>query len=715
MARSVLIVDDSLTVRMDLGACFESAGFIVHLASSLSQARELLAGPTIDGIVLDLLLPDGDGTEFLEEISGTLDPQPPVLMLSSEARVEHRIRGLQAGADEYVGKPYDRDYVVVRLGELIQNRHACQGDQCVLLIDDSATVRKSVGELLGQAGYQVLTAASGEEGLRLVTLHHPRLVIVDSQLPGIDGKEVVQRLRMDSVLRGIPCLMLTGSPTEGSEIGVLDAGADAFLRKEEVAPLLLARVAAVLRSAGKPMRHQAKSLGPSRILAVDDSPVFLDLLAQSLVGEGYNLVRAASGEEALEMLAVQEVDCILLDLMIPGVGGEATCRRLKSMSQTRDIPLIILSALSDQDSVLRGLAAGADDYVAKSAEFEVLRARIRSQLRRKQFEDEKRRHQAELLERELESAEAKAARELAQTRAGLICQLEAKNQQLEEAYEELQTTQVQLVHSAKMASLGQLVAGLAHEINNPLAYVAGNLDAVSSWLGQLSPQIEVALEPSSLEKWARIGKRIRSASQGVERVAELVRKLRTFSRLDEGEFKTVDLPETVESVLFFLEHRLGKSIEIRREYRCRQTQLDCYAGALNQVLMNLFVNAIDAIESVGESGVLTIVLDHDETWFYILVQDTGPGLSPGNEGKLFEPFFTTKPVGQGTGLGLSISFAIVQGHHGKISARNLPDGGCEFRLELPRDLAQRRKDGPVNPPVKLLGTSETTWKSSTGP
>ncbi len=706
MSYKVLIVDDSLTVRMDLGSCFQAAGFDIHLSSSLRQAQQTLRDIPIDGIVLDLNLPDGIGTELLEQLHHEVATRPAVLMLSSEAEVQNRIRGLQAGADEYVGKPYDRNYVVIRLGELIRARRNVQREDHILIIDDSLTVREEVGSLLTEAGYRVFTAATGEEGLQLVALHRPSLVIVDSTLPGIDGAGVIRRIRLDTVLRGTPCLMLTGSETEESETQMLDAGADAFLRKVELAPLLLARVGALLRTAGEPLESPSKALGPSRILAIDQNLDYLRSLSKALVGEGFDLIRASTGEEALEMLGVQNVDCILLDLIVPGIGGEATCRQVKASPLTRDIPLIFLSALQEQDSILRGLAAGADDYIVKSDDFEVLKARIRSQLRRKQFQDEKRLLHAEQLQRQLETAESKATKDLAHARAELIRELEEKNHELQNAYQELQTAQVQLIHSAKMASLGQLVAGLAHEINNPIAYVSSNLESVRGWVGQLSPLIHETLPSELHPKWARIEKRLDSARQGVERVAELVRKLRTFSRLDEGEFKTVEIPESLDSVLSFLEHRLTDGVEVRKSYKGGVTHLSCYASALNQVFMNLLTNAIDSIESTSNSGIVTLGIDSDETWFEVSVTDSGPGLPSGLEERLFEPFFTTKPVGQGTGLGLSISFGIIQGHHGEIVANNLSEGGCRFTVRIPRDLEERIAARNSSPPQNLLGRSD---------
>lgn len=685
MKFSILIIDDSLTVRMDLASRFQAAGFNIHLSANLAQARETLTHFPIDAIVLDVLLPDGDGVDFLHELREQ-HHSLPILMLSTEAEVKSRIRGLKAGADEYIGKPYNGDYVVARAGELIRIQQRSANQDCILVIDDSATVLQQLSEILQDAGYRVLGSASGEEGLRAVALHRPSLVIVDSVLPGIDGATVVRRIRLDAALRGTPCLIMTGSEDLGAESRMLDAGADAFLRKGEPVSLLLARVAAVIRASEQPEETLSSSLSQARLLAVDDSPTYLHGLQEMLSGEGFDIVMATSGEEALEMLAVQPVDCILMDVMMPGLGGEEACRRIKAVHGIRDIPLILLTSKSDRESMLQGLASGADDYVTKNAEAEVLRARVRAQLRRKQFQDEKRRLHAELMERELEAAEARATRELAETRAELICKLESKNKELEHAYLELKSTQVKLVHSAKMASLGQLVAGMAHEINNPLAYAISNLSSISNWLEQLAPTVNSALPPELLSKWERIGNRLHSAGEGLDRVKNLVLKLRTFSRLDEGEFKAIEVPDSIESVLSFLEHRTRDGITIERNYNPTK-RLECFPGPLNQVIMNLVANAIDAIQAVSEEGVITITTSSDETWYRISVADTGAGLAPGSEDKLFEPFFTTKPVGQGTGLGLSISFGIIQGHHGHLRAANRPEGGCEFTIEIPLNLS----------------------------
>ena len=426
MKPAVLVVDDSLTVRMDLGEAFEGAGFGVRLCSTLQEARTALAQqPAFALVVLDVLLPDGDGIEFLAGLKRSpASASLPVMLLSTEAQVQDRVRGLETGADEYVGKPYEPSYVVARATELIRARHSPREGSAppVLVIDDSPTFLHGMQQILEDAGYKVLKASSGEEGLRAAVDQRPAAIMIDSRLPGIDGATVVRRLREDAALRRTPCLLLTASDDPMEELRALEAGADSFARKDEDPALMLARLVAMLRAARTPSAVASNSgfLGPKRILAVDDSASFLEELAAQLRQEGYDLILARSGEEALKLLALQSVDCVLLDVVMPGLSGNEICRRIKESPVLRNTPLLMLTSLDGQRPMLEGIDAGADDYISKSGDFDVLRARVRAALRRKQFEDENRGVQEQLLRKELEAAEARAQRELAETRAALL-------------------------------------------------------------------------------------------------------------------------------------------------------------------------------------------------------------------------------------------------------------------------------------------------------
>ena len=402
----ILIVDDSLTVRMDIGDALEDAGFEPALCADLRSARTALSAGPCHLVVLDILLPDGDGLAFLQELkSSPATAKIPVLLLSTEAEVRSRVRGMGAGADEYIGKPYDINQVVARTRALTSARtqKPTGPERRILLIDDGVTYRHELKEALQEAGYAVFEAASGEEGLGMIAAVHPDALIVDGMLPGIDGATVVRRLKSDASLRTTPCLLLTAAEGSAEELRAFEAGADAYVRKSEDQSIVLLRLAALLRTTTTPPTAASSLLGPKRLLAVDDSVTYLNALASQLRQEGYDVVLATSGEEALEYLAAQPVDCILLDLIMPGLSGQETCRRIKQTPDRRDIPLVMLTARDDREWMIEGINAGADDFIAKSADFEVLKARLRAQLRRKHFEDEHRKIREELVRGQTEA------------------------------------------------------------------------------------------------------------------------------------------------------------------------------------------------------------------------------------------------------------------------------------------------------------------------
>ncbi len=244
---------------------------------------------------------------------------------------------------------------------------------------------------------------------------------------------------------------------------------------------------------------------------------------------------------------------------------------------------------------------------------------------------------------------------------------------------ELQAKQVQLIQSAKMASLGELVAGIAHEINNPLAYVLSHLKTTSASLARL--EATGGVEPSSEqhELLERARDRIAHSQSGAERIRELVLKLRTFSRLDEGERKTVSVRESILSVLTILEHRCKERIEVRTTFG-EPDLVECFPSLLNQAIMNLVANAIDAIEG---TGTISIAAGRHGASYEISVTDSGRGIPENLRERVLEPFFTTKPIGQGTGLGLSITHSIAQKHGGTVELAASEAGGTVATIRFP--------------------------------
>ncbi len=652
MNLSVLIVDDSLTVRMDLVEAFRDAGFLPRPCGTVAEARAILEQGEVALIVLDVQLPDGDGIEFMSEIQGSPDsPSAPIMLLSSEAEVSDRIRGLNRGADEYIGKPYERTYVVARACELLRNRQgSTPSDRAtILLIDDSPTYREGLRAGLTFEGYDVLTAESGDEGLRLAATHRPSAILVDGILPGEDGTTIIRRIRLDAAIQHTPCILLTASEGDDIEVLALNSGADLFVRKEEDLGLLLAKLATILRGATRPDADRASTsmLGPNRILAVDDSVTYLNGVADELRQEGYEMVLAKSGEEAIKLLEVQSVDCILLDLLMPGMGGHETCRRIKADPKLRDIPLIMLTALEDREAMIEGLSVGADDYITKSGDFRVLKARVQAQIRRRIFENENKRIRDRLLKSEREAAEARTNYEVARSRAALVEELEQKNRELE-----------------------AFSYSVSHDLRSPLRAIDG-----------FSRVLMEKYQNSLPADGARYLSLVR---ENTAKMGQLIDDLLQFSRLSRQPLKRVrvsvtDLArEVVESVRG---ECAGRTVDIDID---ELGETDADPALLRQVWVNLVSNAIKYSRRRERATIEIGRMNEDSDEPVYFVKDNGAGFDMSYAGKLFGVFQRLHRAEdfEGTGVGLATVQRIIQRHGGRIWAEAEEDKGATFFFTL---------------------------------
>jgi two-component system NtrC family sensor kinase len=379
---------------------------------------------------------------------------------------------------------------------------------------------------------------------------------------------------------------------------------------------------------------------------VDDVDANLVALQALLDDLDCDLVLARSGNAALRQLLKREFAVMLLDVQMPEMDGYEVARHARSNAITRDVPILFVTATHNtQDNVLRGYDSGAVDVLFKPIDSAILRSKVRVFL--------------ELYSSKRQMADAK--------------------RKLERAHAELQATQAQLVQSAKMASLGELVAGIAHEINNPLAFALSHLDTA---LRTLVP-IEASLRPESVEParphWEKLKSRLGEMNLGLTRIRDLVVKLRTFSRLDGDERGVANIRECVESVVTILGHRLRDQVKLEQHFG-EPPSIECYPGLLNQAIMNLVANSIDAIEG---QGTVRISAGAVEGRYVITVTDTGSGIPAAIRHRIFEPFFTTKGVGSGTGLGLSITYSIVEKHGGTLNVDCPPGGGTTMTMSLP--------------------------------
>ncbi len=428
------------------------------------------------------------------------------------------------------------------------------------------------------------------------------------------------------------------------------------------------------------MNYKPDTIFKADILIVDDTPDNLRFLSSLLLNEGYNVRKATNGQMALTAVKTVPPDLILLDVNMPGMSGYEVCEHLKKDSQTSSVPVIFLSALDDVMDKVKAFQVGGADYITKPFKIEEVLARIQNQLTIRNLQNE----------------------------------LRTQNTQLQQTLNELKKAQAQLVQKEKMLGLGQLAAGMAHEINNSIGFVSSNLEPASEYIQDLlnlinlyqqeypNPSIpiqetiqEIDLDFLSLD----IKKIMGSMQTGAERISTMILALRIFSRLNESDIKAVDIHEGLDSTLLLLQHRLRKEmkcpeIKVIKQYG-NLPLVTCYASQLNQVFFNLLNNAIDAIDSGLEKGITelsspTIWINTELTAYKtvkIQIKDNGIGIDEKVRSRLFNPFFTTKPVGQGSGLGLVTSYEIVvEKHKGELRCNSLPGQGAEFTIEIPVQL-----------------------------
>ena len=561
----------------------------------------------------------------------------------------------------------------------------------ILLVEDSETQALQLRHMLETSGFRVSWRSTAEAALDRLNEKLPDLVIADYHLPGMNGDELTRQMRLNVRTRAIPVIMLTEARERAVERQGLESGADAYISKSAEQELVILRIQALLRRRSSAIgdskeERQSPSFGTFRracILIVDESPTRRTYLENLLAHEGYAVTPVSEPAEALRQVRSPDAnwDCVLVNLLSPNFDGIELCRQLNlyrglAPLPGTDAPSFAIVGLGNEeggDVLARAFAAGVDDIVPSTIEADVMRVRVRALVRRKLMQDENWRIEAELREQELALAKARA--EAASAEA-----LAKANSELAEANNLLKGTQAQLVQAAKMASLGELVAGIAHEINNPLAFIQAHQGTVEKLLAEIAAKIppEGGLERQVQKSRDRVG----AMKLGLARIQELVLNLRRFSRLDEGDFQTINVPESIETVLALLGHKLGTRIDVRRHYNA-VSDLYCSPALLNQVVMNIVGNAADAIKGTGGIDIETA---SDETTYTIKISDTGPGIPGELRERIFEPFFTTKPVGSGTGLGLAIAYSVVQAHKGSIAVDSGLLGGASFTITIPRHI-----------------------------
>ncbi|WP_293087652.1 response regulator [Okeania sp. SIO3B5] len=443
-----------------------------------------------------------------------------------------------------------------------------------------------------------------------------------------------------------------------------------------------------------------------RIIVVDDTPANLHLLSNLLEERDYEVRAFPSAKLALMAMKNFLPELILLDIMMPQMNGYEMCECLKKDEKLRDIPVIFISALNEIFDKVKAFSVGGVDYITKPVQAEEVLVRVETHLQLFRLR--------EMLQKTNFIQSEKLAQQNQQLKT-LNQELEKANKELKEKYLQLEEAQLQLVQNEKMVTLGNLVTGIAHEINNPLGFIGGNVRAAQKHLqnllaglslyrehSQLDDEIVEEIEDLDLEFVAEdFPKLIASMQGGYDIIRNISKSLRIFARKDTNKKNEFNLHDGIDSTLLILKYRLKANenrpaIEIIKNYG-NLPPVKCYAGQLNQVFMNILANAIDALDenNVGktfqeiekEPNRITIRTELSENLKNAIVRiaDNGTGMPEEVKAKIFQQEFTTKEVGKGTGLGMAIAHQIItEKHGGKISCDSVVGQGTIFTIVIPR-------------------------------
>lgn len=587
----------------------------------------------------------------------------------------------------------------------------------VLIADDSPTVTGILGYILGEQGWQVDTAADGVEALRRFYANPPDLVLLDIEMPRMNGYQVCRVLKEDPEMRQIPVVILTSRDLQSDRFRGTAAGADAYIVKNLEDDQILETIRDFFnqRSAAEAIRPKARLLTESEILQsvnqILDRKLFISTVTTKVEEINCNI--------SDYRLARREVVALLSSVFEFVIGGIALYRNGRldstisllnshstvSFDSFRKTIEMKWQELSGNPADLGGDLDEVNHENTGSRQFPNVENLVDQKFwllnsggkafgivgiagtSALKFDQEG----SELLAHFLRRTE------IVLDNARLLKEMDRTNLELSDALDTLKRTQAQLIQTEKMASLGQLMAGLAHEMNNPLNFVSGNIDYVDKYSDSLlkiinSMKIKLANDKEIANYLKEMDydfikddmpNMISDMKSGIYRSQEIISDLRTFASPDQLVTTPTDLRPIIDSTLNLLKHQWSGEITIQRDYQTNSA-VECHSGQIGQVVLNLLTNAISSIKEANrESGNIEISLQQKEGRVELSIADNGTGIETENLSKLFQPFFTTKEVGRGMGLGLSISYGIVKQHRGDILVESQLGVGSRFVVRLP--------------------------------
>lgn len=540
----------------------------------------------------------------------------------------------------------------------------------ILIVDDDKYIRDFLTILLSGSGYICHTASDGIEAIEKAHEIHPDIIFLDLFMLGMYGLEVCKKLKSSPMTSLIPIVIITVSVDYELKIKCLEAGASDYITK----PL-------------NPLEIKAKTQNFLQIKKYDEVKNKNSILERTL-----SIVENAKKEWE------QTVDCIndIIILIDQQDRILRTNKRLSDITKTKFHDLLgkKWQEILKESGFTRTIFSSGDAEFYHPSEryfnyniYYITNLRYSSQ------------PVATIILQDITGIK-KLTNQLEENRQ----MLEKKHQELENAYSELKSAQSQILQQEKMASIGQLAAGVAHEINNPTGFIMSNLNTLLKYSNRINEFVSSQAEAlDAISKGAApkkeifeglkdkrkalkfdhiiedLGNLVSESLEGADRIKRIVQDLKSFSRVDEAEYILADLNAGIESTINIIWNELKYKVIIKKEYG-DIPKTKCNLGQLNQVFLNILMNAAQAMEKQGEIEIRTW---NESDKNYISISDTGSGMPEDKINRIFEPFFTTKPVGQGTGLGLSIAYDIVHKHNGDIMVKSELGVGTTFTIIIP--------------------------------
>ncbi|MEO5336282.1 MAG: response regulator [Magnetospirillum sp. WYHS-4] len=550
----------------------------------------------------------------------------------------------------------------------------------ILVVEDSPTQAMLMQLRLEQEGFEAIVAPTAEAALESLGQVRPDLMLVDYHLPGIQGDELCRRVRMNINTQGIPILMLTAEQSAAAEVRGLESGADDYVGKAEDPDVLMLRIRALLRKSST----QVNLLMPdesffrkARVLAIDDSPTYLELLRAELSEEGYTVETAASGLEGLGHLDAESFDCVLVDLVMPGMDGLEVIREIVSRQAVEDSPVVILmvSAQETKENAMRALESGADDFVGKSSDISVLKGRLRAMLRHKYLHEQHKRIIDEFKRQEddLERAVEERTREL----KGEIAERRRAEEELRKAKE---------IAEAASRAKTEFLANMSHELRTPLNAIIGFSDMIRNQVFGKFADCTVG------QKYLEYIDNIHDS--GVH-LLKIINDILDVSRIEVGKVKLneeyLDLREVVKATERLIRSQADKNkVRLRTELPDSLPALLGDERILKQTILNLMSNAV---KFTPEGGTVTATIRLRQGGVLeVAVMDTGIGIAPEDHGKVMLPFgqvdSSLSRRHEGTGLGLPLAKTFMELHGGSLTLESALGQGTTVTLSFPQERTQ---------------------------